>query len=80
MGDANRNSVNDYLEVLDGWLELRFLKLYAKEDSDILGMNHGQAITEYLNRFLGNDDEMDAKMVQQWILFGDPTLKIGGYQ
>jgi len=78
MGDADHNSVNDYLEILDGWLELKFLKLYAEEHSRILGMNHGQAITEYLHRFLGNNDEMDAKMVQQWILFGDPSLKIGG--
>ncbi len=77
MGDADHNMVNDYLEVLDGWLELRFLRLYSEENSDILGLNHGQAITDYLNRFLGNNDEMDIKMVQQWILFGDPSLKIG---
>ncbi|MCD6236777.1 MAG: hypothetical protein J7K13_02340 [Thermoplasmata archaeon] len=79
MGDADHNSVNDYLEVLDGWLELKFLQLYAEEHSKILGINHGQAITEYLHRFLGNNDEMDTKMVQQWILFGDPSLIIGGY-
>ena len=78
MGDADHNSVNDYLEVLDGWLELKFLQLYAEEHSKILGMNHGQAITKYLNRFLGSNDEMDTKMVQQWILFGDPSLIIGG--
>ena len=79
MGDADLNGVNDYLEVLDGWLELRFLQLYAEEQLEVLGLIHGQAITEYLHRFLGNDDEMDVKMVQQWILFGDPSLKIGGY-
>jgi hypothetical protein len=78
MGDADHNSINDYLEVLDGWLELRFLQLYGEENGKILGINHGQAMTDYLHRFLGNDDEMDAKMVQQWILFGDPSLKIGG--
>lgn len=79
MGDADRNHVNDYLEVLDGWLELRFLQLYNEEQYDVLGLIHGQAITEYLHRFLGNNDEMDVKMVQQWILFGDPSLRIGGY-
>lgn len=79
MGDSDRNSINDYLEILDGWMELQFLELYAKEHKDVLGENHGQTITEYLHRFLGNNDEMDTKMVQQWQLFGDPSLKIGGY-
>ena len=79
-GDADNNSIADYLEVLDGWLELRFLELYGTENMDILGQNHGETITVYLNRFIGNDAKMDVKMVQQWILFGDPSLKIGGYE
>ncbi len=79
MSDSDKNSVNDYLEILDGWMELRFLELYGQEHRDVLGENHGQTITEYLHRFFGNNDEMDTKMVQQWQLFGDPSLKIGGY-
>ena len=78
-GDQNNNSIVDYLEVLDGWLELRFLELYGVENNEILGLNHGQTITEYLNLFLSDDSKMDVKMVQQWQLFGDPSLKIGGY-
>lgn len=79
MDDADNNSVNDYLEILDGWLELKFFQLYGQEQRDILGELHGDAITCYLHRFLGNDDEMDPKMVQQWQLMGDPSLKVGGY-
>ncbi|MBN2603282.1 MAG: hypothetical protein JXA91_04025, partial [Candidatus Thermoplasmatota archaeon] len=52
-GDIDNNSIADYLEVLDGWLELRFLELYGKENKDFLGENHCQTITEYLNRFIG---------------------------
>jgi hypothetical protein len=78
-GDQDNNSIADYLEVLDGWLEIRFLELYGTDGMDILGMNHGVTITEYLHRFLGDESMMDVKMVQQWELFGDPTLKIGGY-
>ncbi|MCJ7570502.1 MAG: C25 family cysteine peptidase [Candidatus Thermoplasmatota archaeon] len=78
-GDQNNNGIVDYLEVLDGWLELRFLELYGIENNEILGLNHGQTITEYLNLFLDDDSKMDVKMVQQWELFGDPSLKIGGY-
>jgi len=79
MSDADHNSINDYLEVLDGWLELRFFQLYKQEQIDILGDLHSGAIKDYLNRFLGGHDEMDPKMVQQWQLFGDPSLKVGGY-
>jgi len=78
-GDADHNDIADYLEILDGWLELRFLQLYGEDQLDILGENHGISLTEYLHRFYGNHDKMDIKMVQQWQLFGDPSLKIGGY-
>jgi len=78
-GDMDNNSIADYLEILDGWLELNFLKLYGTEKQDILGLNHGDSLTGYLNVFLGDDAKMDVKMVQQWVLFGDPSLKIGGY-
>ncbi len=78
-GDQDLNGVIDYLEILDGWLELRFLELYGMENEDNLGLNHGQTMAEYLHKFLGDDAKMDVKMVQQWELFGDPSLKIGGY-
>jgi len=77
--DSDNNSIADYLEVLDGWLELRFLEHYGKEHRDILGENHGDTMAGYLHRFLGDEAKMDVKMVQQWELFGDPSLKIGGY-
>jgi len=78
-GDLNVNGIADYLEVLDGWLELRFLELYGIEHQEFLGLNHGQTITEYLQRFHDDFWKMDTKMVQQWELFGDPSLKIAGY-
>lgn len=79
MDDNDNNDVNDYLEIYDGWLELEFLKTYQDENIDMLGQTRQEAIKEYLHRFLGAGDEMDIKMVQQWQLFGDPSLKIGGY-
>ena len=79
-GDLDNNTIPDYLEILDGWLELRFFELYGRENKDILGENHAETITGYLHRFLGDETKMDVKMVQQWELFGDPSLKIGGYE
>jgi hypothetical protein len=79
MGDYDNNGVNDYLEVYDGWLELKFLETYRDGGSTNVGRTQSEAISQYLHTFLGCGDEMDIKMVQQWQLFGDPTLKIGGY-
>jgi len=78
--DTDHNGIADYIEVLDGWLELRFLEMYGLEDGAYLGQNHGETLTQYLHRFYGSGEKMDAKMVQQWILFGDPSLKIAGYE
>jgi hypothetical protein len=75
--DSDYNNINDYLEAYDGWLELKFFKLYSEDNINILGQLHQEAITNYLHVFLGNNDEMDTKMVQQWTLFGDPSLVIG---
>lgn len=75
-GDSNFNNVNEYLEIYDGWLELRLLELYKEENIKMIGELHQEAITQYLNMFLGNHDEMDIKMVQQWQLFGDPSVKL----
>ena len=79
MGDYDNNGVNDYLEVYDGWLELKFLEMYHDDGIDHIGQTQQEAITQYLHTFIGSGDEMDMKMVQQWQLFGDPTLKVGGY-
>jgi hypothetical protein len=79
-GDMDNNSIADYLEVLNGWMELRFLELYGTEGKDDLGENHADTLTGYLLKFRGDDAVMDVKMVQQWQLFGDPSLKIGGYE
>jgi hypothetical protein len=78
-GDMDNNKVADYLEILDGWLELKFLELSGDLDDDFLGENVGVTFIGYFNRFLGDYAKMDVKMVQQWQLFGDPSLKIGGY-
>ena len=59
--------------------EIKILELYGENNYDCLGENHGDSLSGYLNRFLGDNAKMDVKMVQQWELFGDPSLKIGGY-
>ncbi|RLF58719.1 MAG: hypothetical protein DRN27_04665 [Thermoplasmata archaeon] len=67
------------------WLELGFFKEYQK-GIDTIGDIWKNVITQYVQNFTIDwndqslcDSSLHAKTVQQWVLFGDPTLKIGGY-
>ncbi len=65
----------------DSWITIEFFKQYGYHGIDILGLTHQQAVTKYLNTFDITDLEAGhPKTVQQWVLLGDPTLKIGGYE
>lgn len=79
----------NYTEGLDGWLFPRFFYHYGVNENHILGECFSAAITDYVNEFDINEElygpaEDGAgairQMVEQWELFGDPSLKIGGYQ
>jgi hypothetical protein len=68
------------------WLELQFFTEYAS-GTEILGNMWQQAITSYLDHYpidwdvpAGDNCAVDAKIVQEWIIIGDPSLKIGGYR
>ncbi|UCF13541.1 MAG: peptidase C25 [Thermoplasmatales archaeon] len=60
------------------FLEIQFFRSYS-EGKDILGETHSTELIYYLNEFPPMYDLTDCKIVQQWILLGDPSLKIGGY-
>ncbi|MBC7128918.1 MAG: hypothetical protein H5T45_04205 [Thermoplasmatales archaeon] len=82
--DENKDGIPDYLQVLDGWLEINFFRIY-NEGIDILGMLHSQTLKEFIDYFPGDANMplkyiIDVKVVQEWLLLGDPTLKIGGYR
>ena len=54
--------------------------------NDILGECWGYAISKHLDNYpilwnenSFNDSSIDAKTVTNWLLIGDPSLKIGGY-
>ncbi|MBS3773144.1 MAG: hypothetical protein KGY55_02975 [Candidatus Thermoplasmatota archaeon] len=70
----------DYVTGLDGWLFPRFFYHYGVNDVDVVGTLQGEATTDYVNTFAVNEgDGAVRQMVTQWSLFGDPSLKIGGY-
>jgi hypothetical protein len=72
------------IEGEDGFITSHFFEVYKNLETSepgnvTLGMAHGQTISLYVQTFEPNDDELDRKTVEQWVLLGDPSLKIGGY-
>jgi len=71
-------------------LEVEFFKQYRQNNVDIVGDTWAKAIGWYINTYPidwntskengVSDSWIDTKIVQSWVLFGDPSLKIGGYQ
>ena len=71
----------NYTEGLDGWLFPRFFYHYGVNGVNVVGDLQGAATTDYVNTFAINEGSgADRQMVTQWALFGDPSLKIGGYR
>ena len=66
----------------DGYVTTHFFEVYS-EMEDIencsLGMVHSKTLTDYISFFHPNKDEIDRKTVEQWVLLGDPSLRIGGF-
>jgi len=63
----------------DGWITIEFFKQYGAEDHEILGDAYAQTLASYIHTFDMTDFESGhPKTVEQWVLLGDPSLRIGG--
>jgi hypothetical protein len=67
-------------------LEVEFFKEYGQNKIDIVGDTWAAAVSSYLDKYpinwdISNERDVwiDTKVAQSWALFGDPSLKIGGY-
>ncbi|UCF11730.1 MAG: hypothetical protein JSW06_06675 [Thermoplasmatales archaeon] len=78
-GDANGNGIPDDAENFGGRLAVEVLRLYGEQDIKILGQIYCQTIEDYVNIYPVTSNEFHCKSVLEWILIGDPSLKIGGY-
>ncbi len=72
----------------DSWISAEFFRQYGENNFTILGDTYSQTINSYVTHHHSftlpewNDfgwDYLDEKTVQQWVLLGDPSLKMGGY-
>jgi len=87
IGDQDDDGIPDCIEYKCGYLEIQFFRLYGEENTSIIGNLWGNALTDYLNKFsidwngeIASETQKDCQIIEKWILFGDPTLKIGGYK
>jgi hypothetical protein len=78
-GDADENGVLDDAETYGGFLAVEFFKMFGQEELDILGDIHKSILTNYVNDFPVFSQKLHCKSVMEFILIGDPSLKIGGY-
>jgi len=67
-------------------LEVEFFKQYGQNNLEIIGDIWAAALSRYVDTYavdwdaqLTNDSWIDVQVPQSWVLFGDPSLKIGGY-
>jgi hypothetical protein len=67
-------------------LEVQFFKQYGQDNVDIIGDAWANSVSWYLDTFPvdwdnphPNDSWIDVQIPQTWNLFGDPSLKMGGY-
>ncbi|RLI49641.1 MAG: peptidase C25, partial [Candidatus Thorarchaeota archaeon] len=64
---------------LDGGICIEFFKQYGTNGHEVLGDAYIQTQNAYVDQF--DMEFMDhAKSLTQWVLFGDPSLMLGGYE
>ena len=79
IGDSNSNGIPDDVEMYGGQLAVEVFKLYAEEKIDILGQIYSKTVEDYVSSHSVKTNKIHCKSVQEWILIGDPSLNIGGY-
>ena len=79
IGDNNQNGIPDDVEFYGGNLAVEVFRLYNEEKIDILGEIYFKTVENYVSNQSVTTNKIHCKSVQEWILIGDPSLKIGGY-
>lgn len=72
-GEKGGNFTSKY----DGFMQTRFFEIYGNV-TEVLGEVWKGEITQYVETFTAADDMLHCKVVETWVLLGDPSLRIGG--
>lgn len=68
-----------YGQGLGGWIQPRFAHAHAVQGKEYAGTIWAQALTDYIDNFPVLTDIVDRKTIEERVLIGDPSLKLGGY-
>lgn len=68
-----------YNQGLGGWIMPQFAHAYAEDGKEYMGTVWAQGITDYIHNFPVTTDIVDRKTIDERVLLGDPSLKLGGY-
>jgi len=73
------DGIPDCIQYLSGFMNVHFFEEYGVHGTDMLGAVHANTITKYIQTLKPYTEFLDAKTVEEFVLLGDPSLKIGGY-
>jgi len=79
-GDKNHDGIPDDAQRYGGYLATDVFKQYGQNGEHVLGKIYVNTLKDYLENFPAKTQIIDCKSMQEWTLFGDPSLMIGGYQ
>ena len=76
----------DSMDGAGDFMDIQFFVEYGNERHECLGDVWMQSVSNYIEEYpidwnqpAGSDASIDAKTPSEWTLFGDPSLRIGGY-
>ena len=78
VGDSDENGILDDAEAFGGFLGVECFRLYGQNNMEVLGDIHKTAVSNYIDNFPIQSQDSHCKSVMEFILIGDPSLKIGG--
>jgi len=78
-GDYNNDSIPDCVQFFSGYANTQFFKNYGVNHLMNLSQAHTQALIDYVTLYPPMNEKIDCKTVQEFVLLGDPSLRIGGY-
>ena len=66
-------------EFVGGWIMLRFAEAWGVDGEDYTGSVWTTGISGYIDNFDVTNDDGDRKTIEERVLLGDPSVKLGGY-
>jgi hypothetical protein len=80
-GDKNNDSIPDGVQTgYTSGLCTEFFRIFGEEENRSIGQIFSDAEIHVIEEFSAEDNQIQCKCVQEFMLIGDPSLRIGGYQ